>query len=93
MTDPMTMLLTEANTCEDAQSRENIDDRTPPHARYRTDLVIRNDEGEIEGDLDWEGARAAIKSRYTPEDEVWIDLPEDEDEEESEDDDDDREDT
>jgi hypothetical protein len=62
-----------------------IDDRVPAFARTNIDLVIRNDEGPVEEGLTWEEARAAIVSRYTDEDEVWIDVADDEPDDEAED--------
>jgi len=64
----------------------DIDIRVPTFMLSSDSLVIRNDEGTCEEGLTLDEAIAAIRSRYSAEDEVWIDVPEEEpDEDEDED--------
>jgi hypothetical protein len=54
-----------------------FDVRVPGPDRDRTDLVIMGDEGVMEDQLSLREAIHAMKTRYSEEDNLWIDIPSD----------------
>ena len=73
-----------------AESNTTVDIRVPSFSLDSSDLVIRDDEGICEEGLTLAEAIVAVRSRYTADDGVWIDVNDDEVCEDDEDEDDDQ---